>query len=494
MKVVIALLALLCPLAAGTSATLERDAGGKFEIQRTQGAEGPLLTVRAQDAPAENVLRAIAKELGREIAGLDYVAESDPITVFLEERPANTVIHWIAGSVGWRISVSSKSLLVTDESPPFPTSAELFDVSEIAYLRALRHHPEHEGAASAEMRLAEVQEMRGAWTAAINHYDFLIDKYHDSPLVPEAMLRSGKHLATLGEWEAAAARFAELAQLEISHPYHATGRLELARALCYMGSPQKAIYALDALETHYPSDLSSERRERLLVRGRALALTGEGIDALKALTAAARYSVSGNEDLGVLEVRALALEHANRPGQASVAWMNLGRHAQGDMQRKALANAARLAIEAQDELGALFIHEWAADVGLGKATEPYANQARGQLGLQPENFLTFSPDQRIERGATLFAEGLTAEAMNALEPLYRSRNAIEPAARLQLVLTYARALDLEGLDETAISVLREVAGSLDKELQRKEIYLLAAELHEKHGRLAEAIEALEGRL
>lgn len=491
MKLALALLPLLCPL---TATALEGNASGKFEVVRSEGPDGPLLTVRAREASAENVLRAIARNLDREIAGLDYVAAAEPITVFLDSRPANTVIHRIAGSVGWRVSISSSSLLVTDETPPFPGSVDLFDISETVYLRALRHHPEHAEAPAAEMRLAEIQEQRGAWTAAINHYDFLIEKYRASPFVPEAMLRSGRHLATLGEWDAAAARFGELAQLDVVHPYHATSRFELARALCNMGNPQKAIYALDALETNYPSDVASERRERFLLRGRALALTGEGIDALKVLAVAARYSPSGSEDLGVLEVRALALEHARRPGQASIAWMKLGERATGDMRRTALANAARLALESQDELGALFIHQWAADAGLGKSTEEYANRAGARLGLPIVDVLAFSPEQRIERGTTLHAAGLNAEAVNALEPLYRSRNALEPTARLQLALSYARALDAEGLGEVAVSVLREVASTLDKELQRKEIYLLAAELHERHGRLAQAIEALEGRL
>ena len=38
-----------------------------------------------------------------------------------------------------------------------------------------------------------VEEERGALAAAVNHYDYLIQNHFSSELVPDAMLRSGRH-------------------------------------------------------------------------------------------------------------------------------------------------------------------------------------------------------------------------------------------------------------------------------------------------------------
>lgn len=488
-----AMLAMLL-LSTGDAAPRAVAAPGRFEVHAELDGEEPLLTVRAHEAPVERVLAAAARELGRELRGLDRVGPTAPLSIYLEGRPASTALHWIAGAAGLRTRLAADAIVVFDETSPFPTRPELFDAAETAYLRALRRAPEHAEAAGAELHLAEIQEDRGALAAAINHYDYLIGEYGDSPYVPEAMLRSGRHLASLGNWQAAAHRFEELARIEHEHAYHASARLELARALCELDDPEKALHALEALETHYPTHDPGERRARLLVRARAQALTGESIASLKTLDLATTYSAGGAADHEIRRISALALERAGKPRSAAVTWMGIARDADGDERGAALEAAARLALQGGDELGVLMLHAWAASLGVGDRVLVQANEARRRLGLEPLDLQALTAEQRVARGEELFGRGATAEAVSALELVYRNRERLAAPLRVRLAQVYARALSAEGLIDSAVKVLRDAAETLDKLADRERLYVLASELYEHAGRVEEAIEAMRGRL
>lgn len=480
------LVALVAPLAAG--------ADGQYEVHVTHADGEPFLTVRARSAPVEAVLRAVASELGRELTGFDRAAEAPAVTVYIDERPANVAIHWILGSAGLRAVLTADSIHVVDDTTPYPRRAEVFDLAEIAFLRALRRHPEHARAPRAEFALAEIQEDRGELAAAIHHYDYLVERSPASELVPEAMVRSGRHLTALGQWSDAARRFDELARLDIEHPYHALARVELAGALTRAGRAEQALHILNSLETYYPTDDADERGERLLVRARALVETGAPIEAMRALDLAAGYTETGGSAPRILELRALSTAVTGRHGEAAVAWMRYAQAVEGSQREAGLAAAAQHGLDAGDELGVLFIHGWAEREGMGDATRSEASEARTRLGLATPSASPVPAEERLSRAESLHARGLVTEAREALSALYDRRVALDEDQRVRLAVAFARTLAEGGSLEHAVTVLREIAGSLQSVERRKELYVHAAEMFERKGRLDEALEALRGRL
>lgn len=486
----LACLALAPVLLAGAAAGQD----GTYEVRVTETGGEPFLTVHARSAPVESVMRAVAGELGRELTGFERAGETPPVTVYVDERPANVAVHWILGAAGLRAELTGDSIHVVDDTSPYPTRGEVHDLAEIAFLRALRRHPDNARAARSELALAEIQEGRGELAAAVHHYDYLVERNPDSELVPEAMMRSGRHLAALGEWGDAARRFDELARLDTLHPYHAVARVELANALTQAGRANQALHILDSLETYYPTDDAAEREERLLVRARALAQTGAAIEAMRALDLAADLAGEGGDDPRILEVRALATAATGRDGEAAVAWMRYARSVEGEEREAGLAAAARHALDAEDELGVLFIHGWAERARAGNATAGAASEARARLGLATPSVVAVPAEEHLARAETLYANGLVAEARDALSLLYERRITLDEDQRVRLAIAFTRALEKEGSLERAAGVLREIAGSLESVERRTTLYVHASEMFERRGRLDEALEALEGRL
>lgn len=467
---------------------------GALTVELESDGEGPLVSVHARRAPLERVISEIARQLGRSVQGADRLAGHEPLDVYLDARPPARALTWILGTVGLRADLAGDAIVIADETAPYPAETELLALAESAFLYALKDAPRHERSAYAEMALARIQEERGDLEAAVKHYDFVKEKHFAHELAPEALLRSARHLAALGEWALAADRYYELAGLDRPHPYHAVARLELARTLCFLESPKKALHVLDALDTHYPTRDDAKVRERLLVRARGLALAGEGTDALRVLEIVEGTSEQADWSREAREVRALALEALGHAGEAGVAWLAFARDAEGPQRETALRRSARLALEAEDELGALFVHAFAAKQGRAELTLPFADEARARLGLASDDPARTTPARQLARGAELLARGESARAVAALEPLFRHRAQLTPGERLRLAVAHAEALAAQGQAERAIFVLRTVAEGLSEEEARREIYVTASRIHERRGALPEAIEALEGRL
>ncbi|MDG1491164.1 MAG: hypothetical protein P8R43_04685, partial [Planctomycetota bacterium] len=66
--------------------------------------------------------------------------------------------------------------------------------------------------------------------------------------------------------------------------------------------------------------------------------------------------------------------------------------------------------------------------------------------------------------------------------------------RLEVGLTYSRALSRTGRLTTAVFVLRKTAQEQNHPADRRRVYLAASNLFEEAGELDLAIKALEGRL
>ncbi|MFT5048644.1 MAG: tetratricopeptide (TPR) repeat protein [Chlamydiales bacterium] len=486
------LLLILAPATQGR-VTAGTDSG-RFEVTISESPDGPLLTVHADNAPIGRVVRNVARQLKLQVEGLEDVATTETVQLYFEQRPFSEAIHWILGAAGLRGQLTSDTIRIFDDTPPFPTPEDLFDLAEVTWLRALRRSPSRPEGIRAEMALAEIQESRGALAAAVNHYEYLIERHPESEFTAEAMLLSGIHLGELGEWDAAARRFQQLTRISQPHPYHALARLELARALCYSNQPSNALYTVEALEQYYPTRSDQDKRARLVLRARAQALLGNAIDALRSLDLAAQYSVEDQPGIEVLEIRALALERASRSSEASVAWLQLAERTSGATQREALQSAARAALDSGDELGVLFIEAWASDLESDASIDAYAIEARLRIGLETDSIIHLNDTQRLSHAKQLLKTGHGAQAIRGLQLLYKQRDKLKEPFLLELGLTYANALNSESLTDMAIDILREVAPHLSQRDDRRRLYLLASTIYEAHGQLQEALDALEGRL
>jgi tetratricopeptide (TPR) repeat protein len=478
----------------------DRDpARGRWEVAVVTGESGPLLTVRANQASALSVLREIARACDLGLSGADHLEAAPSLTANLDSRPLEAALGWLLGSLGSRARITDGTIVIQDDLPPFATRDAVDERAEAAYIEALRSAPEHARADRAHLALAEIRERRGDLDGALQRYEELARSFPTSTLVPQALWRAAEILVQEQEWNRAAARLTDLAGHPLAREYRARSRVGLARVQCFLESPKKALYILDALEREEPAKEPADVRSRLLVRARALALDDKAVEGLRVLDALPESKdaagAGGDDSFEVLEVRALALERCGKPSDAALAWLSFARNAPPSTVRdRSVENAARLALDAGDEVGVLLIETWAREARCTADLARWTSEARMRLGLTPPDPTSLSDEQWLARGEALLAKGATTEAVRALEPLYHRRARLDRGVRLRLASTFARALDAESRLSYAISVLREVAGSLSDSTERSQLYVLASELYERNERYEEAAHALRGEL
>lgn len=513
MRTVLIFLACCAPLLATSAGTWAQDTQDSermqlpFEVTHVSDADGSRLSVHAQNVPAERLLLAIAAELGRELRGFEAIRREPRVTVRLENEPSKDAVRWILGSVALRAVIDQHEIFVMEDTSPFPDREELLKRANTRYLRALIDNPTYPGADAAEMARGEINEaLGGPFTSdAVYSYDSLVENYPQSPLAPEALYRAARLLREQGDDAGAAERYEQLADMEFGHDHQVDARLELALSMCKLAEntgvdgarldrAHKAVYVLDALDDNHPTDVPEERRQRLLVRARALALTEKPIEALKALDLAARYSPNGQRDPQMLELRAMALSRASRHGDASTAWLAFAREQTGAEVVRAYVNAAKEALAGGHEVAALAIEAQAKAEGFGEALAQSANEARARLGLVERNVATLDFTQRLGRGERFLRDREFELAVQALRPIYARRSTLNAGQLVTLAETYAEALDRGGMFADAIGVLRTVVAGLDRPTDRRRIYLLASDLFERHGHWDRAIDAIQGKL
>ncbi len=473
----------------------QEPARGRWEVEVVKGEPGPLLSVRANQASALSVLRDIARASDLGFSGAEHLDAAPSLTANLEARPLAEALGWLLGSLGSYARISDGTIVIQDELPPFATREIVDQRAEAAYLEALRSAPQHARAGHAELAMAEIRERRGDQGGALENYELLARTAPKSPLVPEALWRASEILIEAQEWNRAAVHLTTLAGHALAHEYRARARVQLAYVQCFLESPKKALYILDALEHDGPAADPASARLRLLVRARALALGGEAVGALRVLDALPEQGKGTDDSFDVLEVRALALERCGKPSDAALAWLSHARRAPASPLRdRSVENAARLALEAGDEVGVLLIETWAGELKCTADLGRWTNEARMRLGLSPPDPTAMSDEQWLTRGEGFLARDATAEAVRALEPMYHRRTRLDRGARIRLALAFARSLEAESRLSYAISVLRDIAGSLSDQAERAPLYMLASELYERNERYEEAADALRGKL
>jgi hypothetical protein len=504
------LLALFAPSARAQDALQLTDDRGML-VDVTWGDDGELLlSVEARDVSAEALVGLVASRLRiGHVEGFEEVDGHPRVSAHLVERPAHQALRWILGSVGLVAVVGEDTITVSLDVGPSPDGKAMLRKAGTRYFDALRRFPDYPLADRAQMARAKIAEHLGQeqWGAAVLAYDHLIDEYPLSDFVPEAVLRAARLHAQLGNWDQAILRYEKLSKHTDRHPYHAVARAELAEALCRRGEEQterslavamgeKAVYVLDALDSNYSTQDEVQRYERLLVRARATALAGHSIRALQALDAAARYAPAGEKDPRVLELRARAFARAGEHGAASSAWLAWAEAVGAPAHEDGYQRAARAALESGEEIAVLMICARADELGFGESLAGAEAEARTHLGLPVTGIQGLDAAINLSRGEAHLSERRWDAAREVLRGVYRDRAQLTPDEYVRLAEAYARTLHRLGHEEAAVDVVRVLLRDLAKEGQRRQLYLLAADLYEnrQNPRFDLAVEALKGRL
>lgn len=470
-----------------------------------------LVTLHAELLPANEVLEALCDKLGKRLRWTEEIDEVPLVTIHLQDRYANDVLRTVAGAAGLRARVTSEHVSISKEFGPFTIAEDLNFAAEAAYTMALREFPTHPSRIAAREALARMSIDEGRLDRAVEHYGYLIDEFRTArandaavsqellDFIPEALVRSGRLQVELRRWEAARESYQLLANISkhIPHPYFPESLRELARCLCELGDPKKALYQVRALSSNpeFAAKDDRDRARRLLVEARALILTDEPIGALRLLDECASLGQVSFSNYEVMELRAKALEKSGRPAEAARAWLGFYDDVTlPEERRRALTNAATLALAAGDEVAVMMIHQLAESNGWGSDITPALNLARARLSLDSTNFLAGSAAERLLRGEDLYAAGLFGQARQVLDGLYEVHLALGQSEKLRLALVYARVLDRVENVDSAVKALRTIAATIETRESRTKIYLLAAELFEKHERFDDAVAAYGGTL
>ena len=304
-------------------------------------------------------------------------------------------------------------------------------------------------------------------------------------------MRAGRISASLGQWGEAARLFRTLANSDVAEEYHASARLEWARAMISQGDAQAALYMLSALETNYPATDTTQRTARRLVRARAYNESGRFMEALEEIDLAdGTFDAFGAWE--ALFIRAVALEGIGLPGEAARAWLLYAGEAQGHERARAYEEAARLSIEAEDELAALFVVQQAKLAGVAEGLGRFERQARERLGLTIEEEAESIQD-RVAKAERWIEEGEVARASAVLQSLFLARGALDEETDARVCVGWAQCIENAIGLEAAIDILTEVRPSFASAEARRRIDIGAATLFEQAGRFEAAIEAYQGR-
>jgi tetratricopeptide (TPR) repeat protein len=453
-----------------------------------------LVTLRASGVPLEKICSLLAGELGLELRGLEVARRPVLVTVDLDRRPLEQALEYVLGSIGLSYELRSGSLAILPGEEQEHDQGALLQLASTTYLRAVSHSPTHPLVPRARLDQGEIDELRGYPGAALDHYQALLEDFPRAAEVPEAYLRSGEVLQRLSRWEDAAEQFRALASLELATEHAARARLELARCTVEMGDSASAIFLLAALETNYPAHDRAERLERELVH--ALALVGaerylEGLRTIEKIES----SLVGEERNEGLRIRALALQGAGHPGEAARAWMLYASEVGEPARSLSLEQAARLSLEAGDEVGALFVVRQAESYGHGLRFAAYKARAYESLGFKTEpDHQALSASERIGLAEQRLETGDAAGAAEQVRHLVPGAAALTPDLRARLAVIWSAFIVSSAGVEGALDYLRDTRAALgDRHADsRAKLDVAAAMILESAGLLDRAVDAYRG--
>jgi len=473
----------------------------------SEGNDGPRIDVKADRVSFKSLMAKVAAKSGRTVEGGELISRDPEVTALLEDVDLREALLIISGSVGLRATLRSETLVLTEDLGPYPTREEVYTRAESWYLRAMTAAPDSILAPGALWNRAKMwQELPGAEVQAAELFTQLFEDYPKSELAPRARIEASLAYSEAGAWQEATDALQLLLLSPSPKPIRSRARRLLAEALTQLADesqPQSRLeYArrahlqLDVLDADQGATSPSERRRRYIIRSRAFSLTGEPAEALRYLDLARANGSDADVDPEVSELRARAFEYAGQYEKAVRAWLMYAEMTQGATRADALLHAAEAAHTGGSHLTVISIAKLAANSGEETlALKNVENKALAALDLPARHLEALDDDDLLERGQHLLSRGMTAEAAEALRPMFDRRQSLaSPELRLEVGLTYSRALSQTGRLTTAVFVLRKTAQEQNHPADRRRVYLAASNLFEEAGELDLAIKALEGRL
>ncbi len=493
---------LAAPTASAQDVVLRRSS-----VVISEGSDGLRVNVKADRVSIKSLMAKIAAKCGRTVVGSELISRDPDVSALMEDADLREALLVISGSVGLRATLRSETLVLTEDLGPYPTREEVFTRAESWYLRAITAAPNSVLAPGALWNRAKMAQMRpGKEEEAAELFTQLFEEYEMSELAPQARLEASRSYSAAGDWDKAADRLQLLLSSPASKSTRTRARRLLAEALTHQADDSEGLarleYArrahlqLDVLDNDDGPTSPSERRRRYIIRSRAFSLTGEPAEALRYLDLARANGSDAAIDPEVSELRARAFEYAGQSDKAVRAWLMYAEMTEGTAREDALLRAAEAAHTGGSHLTAIAIAKLAANSGEETlALKRVENKALAALDLPARHLDAFDDSDLLERGRHLMARGMTAEAAEVLRPMFDRRQTLKSAAmRLEVGLTYSRALARSGRLTTAVFALRKTAQEQNHPSDRRRVYLAASNLFEEAGELDLAIKALEGRL
>ncbi len=464
--------------------TAPPEAASPVSISAHEERAGKAWSIRCHEAPLEDVLRSLAREAGLALLGSELLPAGATLSLDLRRRPLETVLEYALGSLGLRAELAQGTVRIL---PGASAPEELLELAEAAWKR-LGSAEDEPASVRARLALGNLAELRGDLESAFRLYREIAEG-PPSDETAEATWRAGHILAKLGHWAEAAAHFRSLAAMEEAERFQTKARLELARVSIELGDAQGSLHLLNSLDTNTPPADAPERAERALVRAQALEACRQPIEALRTLEENELEKSRLAHAAG--EVRAQALEDLGYRTEAARAWILFARDADPAVQNAAFERAGRLALEAGDELGALFVCREAARAGADEGLGPVSRAARSRLGLD-EDELPASNVERLERAEEALAAGDLAAATELFESLYLGRGALPEDDRARVLAGWARCASSHGGLEHALELLSRARETLESAGSRRRLDLAAAAMLEEAELFERAAEAYRG--
>lgn len=480
-----------------------------LRVERRLDEDGvEYVTLVGTNVSLYTITRRVAELSNRLLFGFEERALAAPlVTVDLRDRPIEEALEYVLGSAGLAAEITPSVLDVR--------TADLFGDANALRMRALAGYSRStlrhaDGALAPRARLAqgELEEERGNDTAAIGHFQLLVEAHPASPLVLEATLRIADALVRQGEWNLALGQYTHVTEISpealtdadaLPRPleeYRSRATLQIARCNVELGRSEFAVLILRVHEREYPDVERDLLVQRKLLMARARLAGGSYMEALGELEELERGPVALEIAVEALELRARCFEGLDLRKEAARAWLTHARQVRDPARAASYERAAELFLALDDHMGVLFVAGEAKKADTSADLGTQERLARAALGLPVQlDASNSSVQERFEAAQRAAAREDWEGVAQLVEPMFEELELAPFELRDDIVIAFAQhAFATEGL-EAALDVLRDARVTVSRvapdSLGRIDGY--AGQLLEQSRQFERAMEAYDGR-
>ena len=455
-------------------------------------------TLHMRSSNLRDSLALLAHRAQLDIKGLELIDGDLRTDANLSNRRIELVLAYVLGQHGFGASVRASGITIHALLTEEPSTDELRELAGFSYLRVTRNFPDHPSLAAVMLSQARVASQIGRVTTAQRYYEDLINRYPGAAETSSALMELGELLMLQREWGAASQQFSELLRFKIEPAVEEEAKLLFAEAIAREGQNDQALLMLKALDSVRPAATPEARQRRAYLRASFLLGLDRADDALKALDTADSFGLGDLEvRQAALRLRAEALESIGDLAGSARAWIAWQAEVEGEDRIFGLESAARTSLESgrgEDLLAVIFAGRIASEAGFGQRLQPWVDEARTQLGLQPSSTTSVPVTDLLDRAERSTLAGHSQEALALFDDLMARRDELSPKQVLRFTGMRARALEVGASLQAAMDFLRNEIPSFEDTQARRELYLVAADLYARHSLWEQEAEALQGRL